>query len=139
MFNAKPAAMRNLSVTGIAMDPGTLEGLGHYLRRRVAYRGVFAADEPSEESMRSDCVVLYPDGLPLRAAQRLARRLISCPTVSLVIIVTALPAAERQTLVGSRSASNCLIFLPIPAWPWTVFATIESSLPGRYRAASQQC
>ena len=89
--------------------------------------------------MRSDCVIFYPDGLPLRSAQRVARRLISSPIVSLVIIATDLPAADRQMLVGSRGASNRLIFLPMPAWPWTVFATIESSLPGRYRAASHLC
>ena len=108
MFNAKPATKRSLNVTVIGHDLATIEGLGGYLRRRFAFRAVLASEEPSEEAMRSDCVVLYPDELPRRSAQRLARRLISCPTVSLAIIVTALPAAERRTLVGSRSSSNRL-------------------------------
>ena len=139
MFNAKPATRRSLSVTAVSRDAATIEGLGCYLRRRVAFRAALASEEPSDESLRSDCVVLYPDGLPSRAAQRLARRLIGSPTVSLVIIVTALPVAEYQTLVGSRSSNNRLIFLPTPAWPWTVYATIESSLSGPYRAASRLC
>jgi len=143
MFNAKPATRRSLSVTAISHNAATIEGLGRYLRRRVTFRAALASEEPSEESLRSDCVVLYPDGLPARAAQRLARRLIGSPTVSLVIVVTALPAAERQALVGSRSyvplSINRLIFLPLPAWPWTIFATIESSLPSRDRAASRFC
>lgn len=139
MFNAKPATMRNLSVTAISSNAATLEGLGSYLRRRVAFRGALTAEEPSEETMRSDCVIFYPDGVAPRAAQRLARRLISSPTVSLVILVTALPLADCEVLVGTRSANNRLIVLPAPAWPWTVFATLESSLPGRYRVASQLC
>jgi hypothetical protein len=139
MFNAKPATKRSLNVTVIGHDMATIEGLGGYLRRRVAFRAALASEEPSEQTMRSDCVVLYLDELSRRSAQRLASRLISCPTVSLVIIVTSLSAGECRALVGSRSSSNRLIFLPRPAWPSTVFATIESGLPGRYRAASQLC
>ena len=139
MFNTKPATKRSLSITAISSDAATIEGLGHYLRRRVAFRAAFAPEEPSEETLRSDCVVLYPDGIPARSAQRLARRLISSPTVSLVIIVTGLSATECQVLVGSRSSINRLIFLPLTIWPWTIFAAIESTLPSLHRSASRFC
>lgn len=139
MFNPKPATMRNLSITAISSDVATLEGLGSYLKRRVAYRGALAAEEPAEETMRSDCVIFYTDGVPPRAAQRLARRLISSPTVSLVILVTALSPKDCEALIGARSTSNRLIVLPAPAWPWTVFATVESSLPGKSRSVAQLC
>ena len=125
-------------VTAICNDISTLEGLGGYMNRRVTYRSVLAVSEASKVSMSSDCVVLYPDGFPARAAQRLARDLINCPTVSLVIIVTAWPN-EYQALDRTRTANNRLIMLSPPAWPWTLFATIQSSLPSLRREASRLC
>ncbi|HYQ42165.1 MAG TPA: hypothetical protein VER11_09355 [Polyangiaceae bacterium] len=125
-------------MTAIGNDAATLEGLGGYLNRRVAYRSVRALREASAAAMASDCVVLYPDGFPARAVQRLARDLINCPTVSLVILVTAQPDIY-QGIDRSRTANNRLIVLQPPAWPWTLFATIQSSLPSLRREVSRLC
>jgi len=138
MFKARPENRRSLTVTVICNDASTLEGVGGYLSRRVTYRSVQAIGQANKESMASDCVVLYPDGFPARAVQRLAGHLASCPTVSLVIIATALPT-EYQILDRGRTTTNRLIVLSLPAWPWTLFAAIESSLPRIRREASRLC
>ncbi|HEY0465786.1 MAG TPA: hypothetical protein VGC79_16345 [Polyangiaceae bacterium] len=138
MFRAKPETRRNLTVTAICSDAATLDGLEGYLNRRVSFRCFRAIHRAGKESMAADCVVLYPDGFPPRAVQRLAKNLTSAPTVSLVIIVTARPA-EYQALDRARTANSRLIVLSLPAWPWTLFATIQSSLPSLRREASRLC
>jgi len=137
MFKAKPPNRRSLTVTAICRDASTLEALRSYLDRRVSYRAVVALSQATREPMASDCVLLYPDEFPSRSVQRLAKRLISNPTVSLVIIVTASPPSEYQTLDRARGSSNRLIVLSLPVWPWTLFATIESSLPSFRREGAR--
>ena len=136
MFKSRSEARRSLTVTAICSDAATLEGLAGYLHRRVAYRAVLTLGRANEESMASDCVLLYPDGFPARPAQRLAKRLISCATVSLVVIVTAQPS-EYEVLERDRTTSSRLMVLSPPAWPWTLFAAIESSFPSVHREASR--
>jgi hypothetical protein len=138
MFRAKPPARRSLTVTVVCRDPSTIQGLEVYLARRVTCCVALALAQASKQSMASDCVVLYPDGFPARSAQRFANRLVDSPTVSLVVIVSAIPA-EYQSLGRARSLSNRLIVLSAPAWPWTIFATIESSLPTLRREPSRLC
>jgi hypothetical protein len=128
MFRQRPETRRSLTVTAISSDAATLEGLGGYLNRRVTYRPVFTIREASKASLASDCVVLYPDAFPAREVQNLARRLIGYPTVSLAIIVTARPY-EYQALDRGQTATNRLVVLSPPVWPWTLFATIQSSFP----------
>ncbi|HET7544138.1 MAG TPA: hypothetical protein VFK05_29905 [Polyangiaceae bacterium] len=103
----------------------------------MSYRSVSAIGHLSKALLASDCIVLYPDGFPVRPAQRLAMDLINCPTVSLVIIVTT--QTKYQELNRARTLSNRLIVLSPPAWPWTLFATIQSSLPSLHRETSRLC
>lgn len=138
MFRAKPETRRSLTVTAICNDASILEGLGRYLNRRVSYHSVLEMRQATRASMASDCVVFYPDGFPARAVQRLSRDLVSCPTVSLVIIVSARPN-EYQALDRALTASNRVIVLSPPVWPWTLFATIQSSLPSLRCEASRLC
>ena len=125
-------------MTAICNDTSTVDGLEGYLKRRVSYHSVLEIGQASQASMASDCVVLYPDGYPARAVRQLARDLINSPTVSLVIIVTARPI-EYQALDRARTANSRLIVLSPPAWPWTLFATIQSSLPSLRRESSRMC
>jgi len=138
MFRAKPETRRSLTVTAICSDAATLEGLGGYLDRRVSYRSILEIGQASEASLATDCVVLYPDGFPTRGVRHLVGRLVSSPTVSLVIVVTARPN-EYQSLDRALTANSSLIVLSSPAWPWTLFATIQSSLPSPRARASRLC
>jgi hypothetical protein len=138
MFHPSPPTRRSLTVTVVSRDIATIDNLERYLFRRVWYRAALGLAEASRESLASDCVVLYPDGFSKSEAQRFARRLTFSPTVSLVIIVTAFPA-RFSLLACTQSASNRLIVLSQPTWPWTLFATIESSLPSPRRKSSRPC
>jgi hypothetical protein len=89
-------------------------------------------------SAASDAVVFYPDGFATSAVRRFIRRLIGNATLSLVIIVTWHP--ERfAALDYMPAATNKFIVLSEPAWPWELFATIQSSLPRFRRVDSSTC
>lgn len=138
MFQARRLVRRNLTVTLVCPDADVISGLERYLRYRVSCRVVLALAQASVDPMVSDCVVLYPDGFPVHPVQRFAARLIRSPTVPLVIIVTESPEHFGSIDRGRRENNRLILFSP-PAWPWTLFATIESSLPSPRREASQLC
>jgi hypothetical protein len=123
MFRLSLPKRRSLTVSAVASDLPTLDGIGRYLDRRVSFRVLSAA---------SDVVLFYPDGFPMSHVQNFVRRLLGNATLSLVIVVTT-RADLFLPLARSRTSADKFIVLPMPAWPWELFATIQSSLPGFHR------
>jgi hypothetical protein len=138
MFRISLPKCRSLTVTAVANDLATLEGLGVYLTRRVSFRAVDGLTQAFVLSAASDVVLFYPDGFPTGVVQKFARRLLGNATLSLVILATRRPDAFLP-LASSRAFAHKVIVLPAPAWPWELFATIHSSLPAFRRSAQRLC
>jgi hypothetical protein len=115
-----------------------VDGLARYLNPRGTFRAVLALPKAARNAMASDAVILYPDDFAAAGVLDLAVRLLNRKSVSLLIIVTANPARFRA-LERSRQATSKLVVLSKPAWPWTLLATIESTLQHARREGSRSC
>ena len=132
MFRLSLPKRRSLTVSAVASDLPTLDGIGRYLDRRVSFRAIHGLSQAFVLSAASDVVLFYPDGFPMSHVQNFVRRLLGNATLSLVIVVTT-RADLFLPLARSRTSADKFIVLPTPAWPWELFATIQSSLPGFHR------
>jgi len=131
MFRLSFPKRRSLTLTVVAEDRSILHSIGHYLNRHVTCFAVPTLEDAFTMSAASDAIVFYPDGFATAAVRRFIQRLIGNATLSLVIIVTW--HKERfAALDYMPAATNNFIVLSEPAWPWELFATIQSSLP-RFR------
>lgn len=128
MFRISLPKRRSLTVTAVAQELSTLEGLGTYLTGRVSFRAVQGLTQAFVLSAASDVVLFYPDGFPMGPVQTFVRRLLGNATLSLVILATRCPDAFLP-LARSRASAHKFIVLQTPVWPWELFATIHSSLP----------
>jgi hypothetical protein len=138
MFRLSARKRRSLTVTGIASDAATLEGLGHYLGQWFWFNAARDLEAGFVASAASDAVVFYPDGFAPAKHPGFVRRLIGNATLSLVIVVTEHPERFRA-LARSRVASDKFIVLSQPIWPWDLLATLQASLPGFRKQVSRMC
>jgi hypothetical protein len=128
MFHLKFPKRRSVTITAVAEDVDTLESLAHYLRRRVSFNSARDLDHAFTTSAASDVVLFYPDGFSVPEVYEFALRVLGNTTLSLVVVVTGHP--ERfNVLLQASVMVNRLIVLAKPAWPWELFATIQSGLP----------
>ena len=138
MFQSNFPTRRSLTVTTIADDISTLEGLERYLHARVSFRAVTELEGAVASVAASDAVVLYPDGFAPNAVQHFVRHLIGNTSLSLVIVVTGQPERFRA-LSDSRATANRFIVLLRPVWPWELLATIQAGLPYPGREHARSC
>jgi hypothetical protein len=138
MFRLASSNRRSITVMLVSQDLSTIDRTERYMRRRVSFRAVWALDEALTKAAASDAVVFYPDGFPPRAVRTFVQRLAASATLSLVIVVTRHPEQFRD-LEHPNAMANRAIVLSEPAWPWEIYATIHSSLPGFSRSGSGPC
>lgn len=138
MFQLSLPQRRSLTISAVADDLATLEGLQRYLQPRVSFRAVPALKKAFASLAASDAVVFYPDGFSTRGVQRFVRQLLDNATVAVVIIVTACPEQFRGLSDASATADRFIV-LSRPAWPWELFATIQATLPRPRREDAHPC
>jgi hypothetical protein len=120
---------RHLSVTLVAKNPSTLEGLENYLQGV----GVFANSTRSIEHLldttppSTAAAIVFPDEFQAAAViSALATAKKQRPDV-LVVVITNEPS-RFDKLAGGVGASEGLLVMAKPVWAWTILDAIRARL-----------